>query len=447
MFKFVKIIFALCSALLCVSIAQATSNQPTTFLGPTLQGSFSSWMSPIAAFSIIGEAAPKNYRLNLTAGFKIDEVSRIKLTAEFLEQDIKYGFVLGDTTRWMKQYAAGLDYEYFVGCSRDHSIEIAGYGSYAPSRNLGEASGFVTYDTLTGPTTVIYTTNQRIAGSAAYGLLGGVNFYLWPGSKVGVDLRYDNVNYRRVYDPDYPARGFGGTVKLQQLFGDHVRINLLGELRRPFANYEASLNWDNFYYHGRWGAGIFGRYTYGRTLLPNTWNAGLNLDYFIDCTPVVIRDYKNLKSEATTGPIDTDFLNWVHDPAVYMPQVLAIADEAGVVRCGLGAPVAVGTIPDQGEVLPLASVIINVAPYFRGSNLTYTITANPNFSSFGDVYTVDPTSGLVYLYNSGNGPEPDIFPMVFTVTASNGCGSVTQTITAEFNKEVAFKKIEVKKSH
>jgi hypothetical protein len=299
MHKVFKIMSTLCCAAISVSTVYAANN-PTSFVGPTITGSYAGWSSPTSGYSLLAEAGPNNYRASVTLGTKLDDASRIKFTAEYLWQNIQYNFFTGDLKAWMQQVAAGIDYEYFVGCNKDHSIELGAYGAHAPSRDLGLSVANLNVLTSAGVVPQIFYQERRVAGSNAYGFIGGVNFYLWTGSKFGVNADYDNFVYQREQHPSYDSRGFGATVRMQQLFGQHLRLNLLGALRRPFANYEAGIHWDNVIWNGRWGFGVIGRYTYGRSTLPTTWNTGLDIQYFADCTPVRPKGAYDYKSEASS---------------------------------------------------------------------------------------------------------------------------------------------------
>ncbi len=50
-------------------------------------------------------------------------------------------------------------------------------------------------------------------------------------------------------------------------------------------------------FKGRWGAGLYGDYVVGRYRLPNTWNAGVQLNYFADCTAASVVKKQDLKNE------------------------------------------------------------------------------------------------------------------------------------------------------
>lgn len=131
-------------------------------------------------------------------------------------------------------------------------------------------------------------------------------------------------------------------------------------------------------------------------------------------------DYKD-ELPAMASPIDQGFLNWVNDPAVYMPQVLAIVDQR--LSCTDGsAPTLISTIPNQIVSAAGVPVVVALAPFFSGGNLTYSISVTPALTG-GDSITINPTTGELTLLYGGDGTRV----YAVTVTATNGCGSVSST--------------------
>src|SRR5579871_2752478 len=108
--KKVSRIILLGSTLLCLNTTY--SNPPTTFLGPTLRGSFTSPVTSETAYSFAGEAGIKNFRVSGTFAWKLDEEQRFKFTGEYLWQRITYAFFNGNTDQWVNQGAIGADYQY-----------------------------------------------------------------------------------------------------------------------------------------------------------------------------------------------------------------------------------------------------------------------------------------------------------------------------------------------
>ena len=179
---------------------------------------------------------------------------------------------------------------------------------------------------------------------------------------------------------------------------DNVNLGLTAAVRKPFNNYAANLSWSYMpsSYYGTWMLSLFGEYNAGKNTLPSTYNAGISADYFFDkrdeTVPVALnlRGERNRKVNPTTKvdppndppikadpPISDDLVAWTGEPAVYMPQVLAIIDQSVTIACpGGSAPTLISPIPAAiGTPNPLQGTNFNEAIYFSGKNLTFSIVS------------------------------------------------------------------------
>lgn len=319
MSQFYKLLFG--STLLAAAIGSAyADSNPTTFLGPTVRGTYTGWLSPISGYSVLGEAGVRNYRLNITTGSMLDDYSRLKFSAEYLTQNIQYNFLLNNSRRWVHQYAVGGQYDYGICADFSCFVNLNAYASYAPSKDLNPVSQFFS---LSDGSTTLVTDNRRIAGSNAYGVSPGFDLAVWQGGSAGLALNYDHVRYNQKYSSDEVVSGLGGTARFNQLIMNNINIGLLAAVRKPFNNYEVDVNWLNALYNGRLGVGLFGAYTDGKEELPNTWNAGVSLN-FTDCAfaPVIVKavNYKNeVGNELCIGSAQYAVVMNSYTP----PQVLA----------------------------------------------------------------------------------------------------------------------------
>lgn len=340
--QFIKIVFALGISLFSICslgaiFTSSSGNNLTTFVGPTLRGGFTSTLNDWTAYSVAGEVGLKNFRVGGTLGWKLDGNQRFKVSAEYLWQDITYRFFTGNTDQWVDQGAVGFDYEYtlddccaFLGWLRPQ-FDLSAYYSHAPSKSLNAKSGFFTKNGLPDS----FRNIRRIAGSNAAGGAPGISIQPWRGGKAGVELNYDNVNYDTHFIRNEYAHGFGGTILLSQMITDDIGLSVSGSWRQPFNNYTASLDWINVPYYGQWTLGLDAAYTTGKYTLPSTWNAGISANYYFDqrCPAYEVSRARatnlkgDYKGEAITRPVADDLLPWTAEPAVYMPQVLAIADQ------------------------------------------------------------------------------------------------------------------------
>lgn len=397
-----KLTLTLGSMILCFTAAYA--NDPTTFLGPTVKGGYTSTFNNNTAYSVLGEAGLKNFRAGGTVGWKLEQNQYIKVSAEYLVQDITYQFSTGNSDQWVQQGAIGGGYLYeFQGYCYAPQFDLNAYLSHAPSKSLNGT--------------------RRIAGSTAGGIVPALSVAPWQGARTGLGLNYDNVNYDKKYSPSQDAHGLGGTFTFNQVLTQDVDLHLGVGVRQPFNNYVAGLTFANVPYFGMWVVGLDGAYTAGKNTLPNTWNIGLSANYALDSRVApVMKGQGNMKDTFKDTAIHDDLVKYTAAPAVYMPQVLAIAEEdicTGTTLTGVPIPsITVG----GGD-----TATANAAPSFSpSSGLTYTIT--PNATLIGaNALSINPTTGVITANGGGN--EQII---TATVTANNGCASASTTVTVEY---------------
>ncbi len=424
-----KLAIAISSTLASVSIVCASSipntDNPTTFLGPTARLGYTSTLNNSTAYSLAGEAGIKNFRVGGTIGFKLAENQLFKISAEYLWQKITYAFFSGDTNQWVNQGAVGAAYQYeFVDNSYKPQLGISGYFSHAPSKTLNDITG--TYVNSQGFVTS-FVDSRRIAGSNAAGVSPGISIAPWNGGRVGAEINYDNVRYDTRNAPNEDAKGLGGTLKLNQALTDNIDLGASAAVRQPFNNYAANLDWNHVPFYGDWTLGLFGDYTVGKNTLPNTWNLGLSANYFLDqrcpvMIPANLKGEADLKAEMVSQPINDNLLAWTADPAVYMPQVLAIVDERVTNTCTADVRL-VSPIPDQGTFRGDGS--FSVASNFSGSNITYSLTTVPvSPDADGNAVTID-SAGVIHVTTAVDSTET----FTVTVTASNGCSSASSRFT------------------
>ncbi len=424
--RIVKLGLLFTSTLLFYSAAYSTNipntDNPLTFLGPTARVGFTSTLNDYTAYNLAGEAGIKNFRVGGTLGWKLAENQYFKVSAEYLWQEITYAFFSGDSDQWVNQGAVGAAYQYeFSDWSYRPQFDLSAYASHAPNKTLGTVSGvFQNHGVLTP-----FTDHRRIAGSNGAGASPGIAIMPWQGARLSLAANYDSVRYDTKTGPNENAIGWGGTVGFNQAVTDSLGLGAAAAFRQPFNNYAANIYWSDVPYLGnRWTLGLFGDYTDGKNTLPDTYNVGLSANYFFDqrCGVAVPRNLKgeNLKGEMMMQPIADNLLAWTADPAVYMPQVLAIVDP-NVSFCPDGvAPTLISAIPS--DTVNTGSV--NEAIHFSGKNLTFSIASITHSGGGsgtlgGDTITISPNGVLTW--NTTIGGDG---PYTVVIKAANACGSV-----------------------
>ncbi len=406
------------STLLVYSTAYATSipnmDNPSTFVGPTARVGFTSTFDDYTAYSLAGEVGVKNYRVGGTIGWKLAQNQLFKVSAEYLWQKITYAFFSGDSGQWVDQGAIGAAYQYnFTDWSYHPQFDLSAYASHAPSKTLSTVTGFFMRNGVSIP----FTDNRRIAGSNGAGASPGIAIMPWQGARLSLAANYDSVRYDTKSGPNENAIGWGGTVGLNQALTDNLGLGLSAAFRQPFNNYAANLSWNNVPFYGNWSLGLFGEYNDGKNTLPDTYNVGLSANFFLDqrCGVPVSLKGENLKGEVTMQPIADSLLAWTSDPAVYMPQVLAIVDP-NTHTCSGDIPQVISSIPVDTAI---TGTNVNVTSHFSGKNLTYSIISISRTLGVGESVSITSNGLLSWRIVDGT--------VTIVIKAANGCGSVQTT--------------------
>lgn len=402
------------------SLAQAAipnrDDDPTSYVGTTGKAKFARSITAASALSVLGEAGPRNLRFGGTLGWLVKENQRLKISGEFLRQDIKFAFFSGDSREWVNQAAVGGHYQYDLSQSQYlPQLNLkAGY-SHAPSRQLGAVAG--SYVNGAGDA-VSFVDYRRIAGSNAGYFSPGLSVEPWHAGRVGVELNYDDVKYDRIYSPRERAVGFGGSANFTQQLGEHTNLGAAVGLRKPFNVYQVNLAY-TLPTQPDWALGVDANYVDGKQELPNTYNVGLSVSYVMQEGQ---RQPNYLEKEPTTR-LSSGLNAWVAEPAIYIPQVLAITDERVAQLCS--APVLVSPIPTQRTLTP---VTISLGGFFSGSApLRYTASFE-NTAAEGTTVTVNQATGVLTISPGVSGAD---YTFNVTVTASNGCGSASTTFLVD----------------
>ena len=122
------------------------------------------------AFGVNGKftVGANEHRANLTAGFALTTNQQLKLTYEYLAQNLNFDFASGGVQEWVDQHALGAAYQYLIRDAIVHSFEVSGYTIRANSKQLSDLAFNQTGNS--------YDVNYRhIAGGTENTLFGAVN--------------------------------------------------------------------------------------------------------------------------------------------------------------------------------------------------------------------------------------------------------------------------------
>jgi hypothetical protein len=285
----------------------ALNTQYSDQFGLVINPKYANLLTPTSALGLEIAFGSSEFRMGATWTSMIDKRHRIKLTAEYLSENILFSLTPLNVTKWNAQHAFGANYQYLVNQSWLHTINLATYHAYARDENLSTSA-------------INNKTDYRIdAGSNSNGISGGLT--LTPGrcTAIVLDLYYDQVNYRTQNRSAPNSVGIGESITLEQLLAPRLKLLLTASHRQPFDNYHARLSWLAL---ARPGAqlelSVTGQYLTGNLPQPHETRVGLMVSYHwhVPCTSEFV--------------CSEEILQWTTIPAVRMPQTFVTRDDKSV---------------------------------------------------------------------------------------------------------------------
>lgn len=292
-------------------------------LGTSVTAKWTQGLGQYTAMALDAEYGRQQQRINGTFGVLLGRGNMLKVTGEYLRQKLDFDFDSGTISQWIGQQAYGAMYTYVLP---HNSIFLAGITadvsySMASSKNL--ATKYF-YDTGGHA----YANFRRIAGGVDEHAELGVNLLHQVWTSVNLALNYDVVKYATKYNvTDNNTRGFGAVLGLQQLLSRYTKLKANLDYNKAYKDYKIELD-QLLPFSGNQlqlslagehlitaGSGNFSRdnriqlgaaYSFGTHGKTEGYNLGTSIDSH------------------------TNLVNWTQTPAVYMPQVLAIADQKTV---------------------------------------------------------------------------------------------------------------------
>ncbi|MFA6409149.1 MAG: IPT/TIG domain-containing protein, partial [Gammaproteobacteria bacterium] len=367
-----------------------------------LQAKVAQGFNAYNAFALAMELGKSQRRYSGTYGHAFDQQQRLKVTAEYLKQNLDFNFTTGTATEWVGQAAYGAAYQYVLPKGIFNAINLSVGFSKADNKALSTIT-----DTVAG--TADY---RRIAGAEDRMASAGVDLLPTKTSLLGLALNYDSVNYDTKYQTvtNQNTVGFGATASLEQLVTDVLKFKLSASSRKPYKEYQAEVDWLLPTAYGtRWEMAFTGGFTRGGTDgLSNDSRFGVNVNYSFDANP-----NSSKMPSYTIGSrkiLGDDLVQWTSTPAVYMSQVLAVKDELMLQLSGV--------TPNCGSIAGGTSITI------AGSNLTDNLGA---------------TSGTLPVVLVGGAQATGVAvsgSSITAVTPAHAAGAVDVTVTTPSGRSV-----------
>lgn len=351
----------------------------------------------ISAVSGIVQVGLRDYRFNGTYAVAIMEKHLFKVSAEYLRQKLGFGYTSGHIHKWVDQYAIGAKSRLELDCGYLDHLDMGMVYSHSPSKNLGRKLD-------KGQN---YVVRRRIAGADAVSAELETSMRIFKGAVAG-NLFYDYVRFDQKYHSKKTVAGPGLGLSVYHPFICTTVLHLAAELRRPFLFLQARVDSKVRLGSKVFTAGAFIESTKGYASIPSSTLFGV--EFFFDFGP------KKLPASSTGCPEISLLEQFAASPAVFRPQVLAMADQEKYVFCEGAASILESlTLP-----IPLGAVSIDLSSYFLGTGpFVFIGTGLPQGLS------VDPLTGVLSGTNTGaQGGE-----LEGEVTAINNCNRVSLPVT------------------
>ncbi len=347
------------------------------------------------------DGGPRVFRGNGTYAYALNDNNRVKLTGEYLREDLDFEFYTGDTRQWVQQDAIGAAYEYLLGDGEGifKNIDIDSHYSHAQSKDLSTK-------TIEYPDGSTLTDYRRIAGGNDLNANMEVGMELWADGIVTLGPDYDRVRYDTEYEyqDGHDAQGFGGHVRLDQKLKNNLDLQLNSTVSQLFETYGLGLNW-------LWSsnqkmamtAGIASSYTKDFTTERNFWINGVNVSVVWDAP-------ESQKSSVSPSKFNSSesLSQWVQTPAVRMPDVLAISDERIITNNPF---VSVTGVCPSGATVVYSGGQYSAAGNWYQSYLQQATIPPANYIALDSANIITSPSGQVAcLYSLNSGP-PGFSPL------------------------------------
>ena len=337
-------------------------------LGVIFGANFATYINAMNALAFEIEGGENMYRLNGTWGFAINERNRIKFSIERLADNDDYDFASGTESEWIGQNAIGGSYQYILDAGWLQAIDLNAYGAKADSKNY---NAVVFFDKAGNP----LVNQRRITGGETAGASVGLTLLPTQRTRAEIALHYDAVNYDIKYDEDDPSTsGLGFSADIEHLLSERIKAKIGADVLSTDHTYEAGITW---LAPSKIGSSlefsVLGSYLDSQTTSDQAYQVGVQAIYGWDEGS----SQQNTGYSSFTALALQDLKTWARDPAVRMPEVMAVVDEAVFAA----VPKLIGDIPDV-TTPELTPIDFTVAPYFKSdgenqSTLTYTATGLP----------------------------------------------------------------------
>jgi|GEM_PF-3822426 len=244
-------------------------------------------------------------RANITLGHTISPQQQLKITYEYLSQNLPFDFAGGEVDEWVNQNAFGAAYRYLLLNRVLHSIELNGYYIHANNKDLSDD---IFYDGNEA-----YLDLRHIAGGVEETVTAGVTLTAptYP-LLCNLGIGYSHLAYDTEYEDDQNTATLAFNAGLDYLITNHTQFST--RISNSAAETDENIKISQIF-PAQFEVSLAGHYSQGQAGQPNSRSITLTLAY-----PVA--SYR-MKQEDRLSQLKT----WIQQPVIRAPRVLAIKDE------------------------------------------------------------------------------------------------------------------------
>lgn len=352
----------------------------------------------ISAVSGILQVGLRDFRINGTYAVAVMQKHLFKISAEYLRQKLGFDYSSGHIHTWVDQYAVGGAGRIEWDCSFLEHLDVGVTYSHSPSKNLDRKLS-------KGENFIV---RRRIAGADAFSVEAESSKRVYRGAVSG-QLFYDYVRFDQKFHSKKCISGPGAGLSVYHPFIGTTVLHLAAELRRPYLFLQARVDSKVRVASKIFKAGAFIESTKGFASIPSSTLFGF--EFFFE-----FGEQKSARSAAQDCVGITPLEQFAASPAVFKPQVLAVAEEKKYIFCE-------GVVLTQDSLqvtIPVGEVSLDFSPYFSGTGpIVFIGTGLP------EGFNLDPLTGVLTGMNTG--VEGGVIEG--EVTGINNCNSVVLPVT------------------
>ncbi len=259
-----------------------------------------------AAVGLKMSVGPNEHRANVTLGTALTDKQQIKLTYEYLSQNLPFDFVTGAVNEWVSQNAFGAAYRYLFNYKLLHSFDLSGTYIKANSKKLSQVD--------MGEDELSDVNKRHIAGGEERTVMGSLTLTPFTHTSLKIGAGYSQIAYNTLYEDNQKNTTLAYTADLSQLLTSTTKITASINNTAASRNHSAKISQ---ILPGSLEASVSGQYAVGAGELADSSSLTASLSY------PAPKNY----SEGGMAKVLGALKEWVKTPVVTSTRVLAIKDE------------------------------------------------------------------------------------------------------------------------